>query len=585
MSEAKRPLWESSAPLRVRTGQESCAGHKSSNEDSMGLFVPDDPKTLTHKGIACVISDGVSAAEAGREAAETCVQSFLSDYFSTPETWTVETSARKVLSALNVWLYRQGLSFTDTRRGFVCTLSIVVLKSRTAYFFHVGDTRIHQLRKDKLTQLTRDHTTAVSASETFLVRAMGLDSNVDIDFGTASVEPGDVFLLTTDGVHGVLTPEQLLETWVQSENPQKACEALLQRALDAGSSDNLTAQAIVVDSVPDADAEEYVNRLTALPFPPELQVGWVLDGYKVERELHSSSRSQLHLVRDAAGNAAVMKTPSANYSDDPSYIERFLLEQWIGTRVQSRHLVKSIPPPEERSCLYHLMEYVPGQTLAQWQREKHGKLPQNLEAINDMLGQVVRGLIALHRKQIFHQDLKPDNIMVDDQGVVKIIDYGSCYVAGVEELPVPVERERALGTVTYSAPEASLGIKPRPNSDLYSLGCVAYELFTGSHPYGKAAETARSGSDFASLKYTPAYAINPHVPVWVDGALRRAVQVDPQKRYQELTEFMYDLEHPNREYLDLSRDRAPADREFSWKIISLTLLIALLGSWLYFLRS
>jgi serine/threonine protein kinase len=156
-------------------------------------------------------------------------------------------------------------------------------------------------------------------------------------------------------------------------------------------------------------------------------------------------------------------------------------------------------------------------------------------------------------------------------------------VAGVEELPKPIERERALGTVTYSAPEVALGIKPKANADLYSLGCVTYELLTGQLPYGSAAEEARSRADFDKLSYVAASRINPHVPVWADAAIRKAVRVDKDERYQELTEFLYDLEHPNPEFL--GKESSPAkEQDPFWKHVSLVLLIVLVASWAYFLR-
>jgi serine/threonine protein phosphatase PrpC len=578
------PGWDTDRSLSVSTAQDSAAGKRETNEDSMGLFVPDEPRMLTHKGVAVVISDGVSAAEAGREAAETCVKSFLGDYFSTPETWTVETSARKVLGALNGWLYRKSSEFIESQRGYVCTLSILVLKSRTAYFFHVGDTRIYLYRGGKLRQLTRDHTTRVSDRDTYLARAMGLDSRIDIDFGTEALQRGDQFLLTTDGIHGLLSDSIIAHTLGTETDARTIPKKLMDAALAAGGEDNVTCQWLRVDGLPDADADEYVNHLTALPFPPPaLEPGWLLDGFKIEKELHASSRSQLYVVTDPKGQKLVMKTPSVNFSDDPAYIERFVLEQWVGARVESRHLIRSVTPPDNRTCLYNLMEYVDGRTLSGWAEGRPGKLPKSTDGVIAIVAQIVRGLIALHRRQILHQDIKPDNVMVGSDGVVKIVDYGSAWVAGVDELPKPIERERALGTVSYSAPEYALGIKPKTNADLYSLGCITYELLTGKHPYGAAAESAKTRADFDALRYVPASSVNPHVPVWADRAIQKAVHVDPDRRYQELTEFLYDLEHPNPEFTTPVRDSERPDPERGWQRFALLLLVALVASWAYFL--
>src|SRR5262245_19342581 len=109
--------------LRICAAQATDTGARDANEDCMGLRIPDEP-LLTLKGAAAVVADGVSSAEAGREASETCVQNFLADYFATPEPWTVRTSAQRVLTALNRWLYSQGRHIPEARRGYITTLSI-----------------------------------------------------------------------------------------------------------------------------------------------------------------------------------------------------------------------------------------------------------------------------------------------------------------------------------------------------------------------------------------------------------------------------------------------------------------------------
>ncbi len=544
-------------PLAVTFAQQSQAGRKETNEDSMGALCPADSSLLTHKGCVVAIADGVSTADAGREAAELCIKSFLDDYYSTPETWTVETSCRKVLGTINQWLYEKGQHFREAHRGYVSTFSALVLKSRSAYVLHVGDTRVHLWRSGRLTQLTRDHAVHVSGSEKYLARAMGFDVKVEVDLHRTPIEKGDVFLLTSDGVHDFVGVDDLGELLagvpgLDGEQLDRHCQRLLELALERGSNDNITCQIVRVDRLPDASADEYLARLASLPFPPELSKGSELDGYVVVAELHSSRRSQLYVVEPVGGGQRlVMKTPSVNYEDDPAYIERFLLEHWVGTRVKSRHLLRSVDPPPDRTCLYSLREFVEGDTLSDWIRRRHhrrGPLRET-QVVVDIVGQCVRGLIALHRKEVLHQDLKPGNIVIDKDGKVTIIDFGSCFVAGIEEITAPIVRDKILGTASYSAPEYILGVKPSAKSDLYSLGCITYELLTGQLPYGEAVEQARSLSDFQKLSYRPARDSNPHVPIWMDRAIERAVRFDPHQRYDELTEFIYDLENPNPEYL------------------------------------
>jgi serine/threonine protein phosphatase PrpC len=568
----------SSSLLSVTIAQRSEAGRKSTNEDSMGALCPEDPTVRMHKGVVAVVCDGVSSAEAGREAAEVCVQNFLSDYYSTPETWTVETAAGKVLTSINSWLYQQGARASEQRLGYVCTLSALVLKSRTAYVLHIGDTRVSVLRAGRLRPLTRDHTVRVGDNEKYLSRAMGFDTKVEVDWHTLPLEQGDLFLLSSDGVHDHIDSAEVEAVLSSEPDLDRACGELLRRAHEHGSADNLTCQLLRVDALPDTTLDEYLQHLSRLPFPPELSPGMELDGLRVVSELHASSRSQLYLVDQLeTGRRLVMKTPSVNYEDDPAYIERFLLEHWLGQHVNSLHLLRSVAGPLKPSCLYSLREYVPGQTLRQWLdvRFSRSSPKRDVAEVVRITGLLVRGLIALHRREILHQDLKPANIVLGADGNVTIIDFGSCYVAGVEEITTPIVRDKILGTASYAAPEYWLGVQPDARSDLYSLGCICYEMLTGELPYGAAIEDARTVADFKSLRYVPAHRKNPHVPLWMDRALERAVKLELGERYKELTEFIYDLENPNPEYLAPEHPelKVAASSPQPWKVLALVLLV------------
>jgi len=577
--------------MRLTTGQASAAGQKPVNEDSMGLYVPDEGATLTHKGAALVIADGVSAAEAGREAAEICVKTFLDDYFATPDSWSVETSAERVLTSINRWLYGRSQALVDARKGYVSTLSALILKSRTGHLFHVGDSRVYRLRAGRLQQLTRDHATPIDEHNTYLTRAMGMDVKLDVDYQRVELEPGDVFLLSTDGVHGYVTVGVLtaeLASAGQAADLDACCERLLARALDAGSPDNVTCQLVRVEELERASAAEVVRRLDALPVPPPLSAGMKLDGYEVLTVLHESKRSHVYLVRDASSASAsakpmAMKAPSPNFEDDPEYLDRFGMEHWIASRVASLHVVHAIEPPRPRRFLYNLMEYIDGLTLEGW-IEQHPK--PDVHEVVQLMRQVCRGLMALHRRETLHQDIKPANVMLASDGTAKIIDLGSCRVAGIAEIASPLARQEALGTLQYSAPEYRLGAPADRRSDGFSLGCVCYEMLTGRLPYGEAFADARTREQFAKLRYRSASSLNPLVPTWLDRALERAVQLEPERRYAELSEWLHDLEHPNPAYLrpgalglgDADGDAAAAARR--WRTLSAVLAAAwLLTLW------
>ncbi len=569
-----------SATLKITSGQHSDAGIKDSNDDACGVRVP-DASLLNTKGVAAVIAEGMSGSEAGKEAAEACVRGFLTDYFTTPETWSTEKSGEKILSALNRWLYAQGHHHYESTRAMVTTLSVLVIKSATAYLFHVGDTRIYRMRRGKLECLTNDHRVHISEDKNYLSRAMGIELHMEIDYRSLPVEADDIYLLTTDGVHDYVEDTTLAEfLYSHSLDTEAASGFIVERALENGSHDNVTCQVIKVDELPHQDEHEFYQQFSELPFPPPLETGMVLDGYEIIRELHASKRTQIYLALDRdTQTKVILKTPSVNYDDDPEYIDRFLHEEWAGRRVKNQHVLQVLKPHAQRQCLYYVTEYIEGQTLRHWMNDN--PLPA-LEEVRNMMQQVAAGLRAFHRQEMIHQDLKPENIMIDDHGTVKIIDFGSTKIAGIEEITTPLERQHLLGTRNYTAPEYLQGYAGNNISDLYSLGVIAYEMLTGKLPYGEKELTPRK---LRRVRYISATRFNQDLPAWVDKALQKAVSIDRKRRYGLLSEFIHDMAHPNSAFQSSNAEplieRNPL---LVWKGIALLLFIANLF-FLYLLAS
>ena len=533
--------------LHASVGYYSDPGKKSANQDFYGFTIPEQGLLRT-KGIAAAVADGISSSEYGQEASHACVIGFLEDYFSTPETWSVKKSALQVLTALNNWLYRQGNNKTEEHRGRVTTFSAVVLKSTTAHLFHVGDSRIYRLRDGNLELLTTDHKTWVSQERNYLSRAMGADTHLKIDYRKHALDIGDVFILTTDGVHEYVNPETLTRILLANQKHlDKAAALIVRQALDQDSPDNVTCLLVQVVDLPSQEPDEVIQQLTELPFPPELSEGMILDGYRVIRELHASNRSQLYLATDVdTGLRVVLKTPSVNYEDDPAYIERFTMEEWVGRRIDNPHVVKVYEPTRRRRFLYHVTEFLKGSTLRQWMLDH----PQpDLEAVRAVVEQIAKGLQAFHRLEMVHQDLKPENILIDEAGTVKLVDFGSTKVAGIAEIATPVARTHLLGTKNYTAPEYASDQPGSNRSDIYSLGVMTYEMLTWKLPYGEMPDNWKYKNLGGKLRYTPATDYNETIPDWIDAMLKKAVTPKPEKRYTELSEFLYDLRHPNQALL------------------------------------
>ncbi len=521
-------------------------GIKEENEDFLGSVIPEDAQ-LTHKGISVAIADGMSGCEAGKEASHCCIDSFLNDYYSTPDSWSIKKAGQKILSATNSWLYSQGQIQYKSTKGMVSTLSILILKSTTAHIFHIGDSRIYRLRKGRFEQLTRDHRIFLSKDKNYLSRAMGIEPHLEVDYKALPIEKGDVFLMTTDGIHDFIDDRDLKNCLQAEQDLQQQAQTILNKALD-NSDDNLTCQLIKIEQLPPAKEDEVLRRHVNIPFPPPLKVGMFLDGYRIEEELHASNRTQIYKAFDTETQSMViLKTPSILFNDDTHYIEHFLHEEWAGKRIQHKNVLKVLSPNKEKNYLYYVTEYIEGKTLRQW----IDTTPKPyIREVREIIEQVVKGLRAFHRMEMLHQDLKPENIMIDNNNVVKIIDFGSVKIAGIAEItPLDYNKEEnILGTLNYTAPEYHLGKSGTIQSDLYSVGVITYEMINHSLPFGEMPERPNK-INLAKLRYISSFHHNTMVPVWIDGALKKATSLNPQLRYEHLSELTHDLSAPNAQFL------------------------------------
>ncbi|MGZ8196528.1 MAG: protein kinase domain-containing protein [Methylosarcina sp.] len=561
--------------LKLSVGQHSGKGRKETNQDFHGVYIPREPQ-LSSKGTAIALADGISSSEVSQIASETAVTGFLEDYFCTSDAWSVKKSAQSVMFATNSWLYaqtRQSQYRYDKDRGYVCTFSAMVIKSTTAHIFHVGDTRIYRLRGNALEQLTHDHRLWVSEDKSYLNRALGMNSHLDIDYQALQVEKGDIFLFATDGVYEYSSTQFVINAIHEQGNDlEAAAKMIVDEAYRQGSPDNLTAQIVRIEELPSQDADEHYRQLTEQPFPPLLDARMSFDGYKIVREVHASSRSHIYLAVDnETSTSVILKTPSIDLRSDPAYLERFLMEEWIARRINSAYVLKPCPLTRKRSYLYIATEFIEGRTLAQWMID-HPK--PDLETVRGIVEQIAKGLRAFHRLEMLHQDLRPNNIMIDGTGTVRIIDFGSTRVAGLMEMATPFERSHLLGTAQYTAPEYFLGEGGTTRSDLFSLGVITYQMLSGRLPYGTGVAKARTRAAQRKLTYRSVLEDDREIPAWIDEALRKAVHPNPYQRYEELSEFVHDLRHPSQAFLNRTRppliERNPL---VFWKSVSLILAV------------
>jgi serine/threonine protein phosphatase PrpC len=552
-------------PLTVSIGHASDKGVKPINQDFSGSTIPNEP-LLSSKGIVLAMADGISSSQVSQIASQTAVSGFLEDYYCTSDSWSVKTSVQKVVKSINSWLCAQTCNSPyrfERDKGYICTFSALVLKSNTAHLFHSGDTRIYRLSGNSLEPLTKDHRRVVSPEVSYLTRALGIEQSFEIDYQTQPIEQGDVFVLATDGVYEFIDAVQIVEAIHHAKSLDCAATRIIQQALDAGSDDNLSVQVVRIEHVPDYELHE-VQQMTKLPLPPELTARMIFDGYEIIREIYISSRSHVFLALDLDNQqSVVIKIPSTELRNDSQYLERFMLEEWIAKRVNNPHVAKAIKPTRQRHYLYLVSEYIEGISLHQWMIDNP---KPTLETVRAIVEQVAKGLQAFHRQEMIHQDLRPQNVMIDHLNTAKIIDFGSTYIAGVTD----TKKEKSVpGTIRYSAPEYFLGHQGTPCSDLYALAVMTYQMLSGSFPYTPDIAQATSVAAQRKLVYKSLIDNDSNLPPWIDDTLRRALQISPLKRYGQLSEFTYDLRHPNK--LFLAKTRPPLlqrDPLMFWQSVS-----------------
>jgi protein phosphatase len=541
------------ASLQLCFGGYSHKGLKEENQDAFAVYCPSN-SDLTTKGAIAALADGVSSASNAAQAAQLAVTQFTQEYYSTSDTWSTEKSASKVLTSLNQWLYSQADSFSTQSshhqpQQWLTTFSSLIFKSTTGYIFHVGDSRISKFRSGEFESITRDHNRKQGGEHVVLTRALGADSRLKVDFHKVDIQKSDVFLLTCDGVHDFVSKKEFKEQLgnlpsTPSENDlEKASKSLAELAIKNGSHDNVSCLLVYISNTPKRQLIEIERDILSKVIPPALSIGMKLDNYKVCRVIHASIRSHLYLVEDEKSQIkSVLKVPSQNFADDTVYLQGFMREAWVGERVDQNNIMKVKTENNDSRFLYHVCEYIEGQTLSAWM---HDNPKPSIAKVRDIISQVISALRAFQRLELVHRDLKPENIMIDTYGQIKLIDYGTVLVASLDEDINTIEETVPQGTLNYIAPETLLSMKSDNMSDLFSLGVICYEMLTGELPFKPMQRAEVTQQNYDDWQYRSIKQFRHDIPFWLDLSLQQCTQPNPQLRYQAFSEFQADLTKPN----------------------------------------
>lgn len=555
----------SASQLLVNFGANSNAGSKKLNEDAFGMYSPVSKQEQALKGSFFCVADGISGSSVSGLASRVACQSVAIDYYSTPEFWSVKKSARSTISAINTWLYSQGNEPPPEEKyllkeALVTTFSCLIIKSNTAHIFHVGDSRVYRLRGKELELITSDHNYAYQPGTTYLNRALGLENKIDIDYTQCQLNVGDRFVITTDGVHEHVNQKQfktLLSTnRDESADLNKLAELLVDTALQKGT-DNATSVVVDVYSLPPVELHEAYDTLSLKSIPPVLSKGDVIDGFSIVRPLADDARSKVYLAKRLHdGMKCVLKAPAKQFKGDSQYLQGFILERWVLSRMNNPFILKAYPTPNSSEYFYHVTEYLKGQTLREWMDEQGRASKTDVQKI---LSAMIKPVRYLHRNNITHRDLKPENFIFNSREFsLKLIDFGTVELGSLKDDLIQTQNDEPVGDIGYLAPEYLVKGVGSTQSDLFSIASIVYELITGELPYSAILSAEDYPRQYEDWRYRSIFAgrqtLNGHYPTWLDPVMRKALSPKSEARFELLSEFEKEFTSPSSEM----KRKAPA---------------------------
>jgi len=553
--------------LEAQIGFWSERGRREHNEDYAGVYLG-TPDQRARLGVVAAIADGIGGAKGGRVAAELAVRSFIEGYISQSETRGVRQAGARSLEAINRWTHAIGR--TDAAlQGMGSTFTALILRGRQTHILHVGDTRLYRLREGRLSLLTNDHTLTGAERKHILTRAIGVAAGLQIDYVMEETRGHDRFLLCSDGVHGVLSDRLLATELSRRTAPDETAIQIVNAAIEARSGDNVTALVIDILRLPSANLGDLQLSAATIPILPAPNSGACVDDFVLGAMIADGPYSRVFRGRDETTKLEVIvKFPKSSIATDAVLRQAFLRESWIATRVRSPFVAGCIEvSAQRRTCLYTVLPFYKGETLER--RLLHAPSIRLASGVGVAI-KLAKAVAALHRAGIIHRDVKPDNVILEFDGGLKLIDLGVARLPHLEDAPMA----GAPGTPSFMAPELIGGAAGDEKSDQFALGVTIFRMFTVAFPYGEIEPFShpRFGRQVALTK------LRPDLPAWLERVLARTFALRREDRFEDVLELVFELEHgancarPVDDWHPSLYERNPL---MFWKLVSAILAAAL----------
>lgn len=569
--------------MKVKCHQITSAGTvREQNEDFLFFWEPENFEQRQQIGSVALLADGVGGEGRGDIASRLAVETALALFKEA----SPETSATAVLRGMFDAAATKVFQSAQHDGRMATTLIASVFRHDKVTIAHVGDSRAYLIRAGKLSRLTTDHSyTALqvklglllerkamtSPHRSTLTRSIGYEPMCHYDITTEPLLKGDIILQCSDGLYGFLLDDEILDAVVKY-HPGETCKRLIALAEKRQVSDNVSVQIIQVWDVDHPQATAATSKAQGKP-GRDLGVGDVLDDrFEITDVIAKSGMASLFKANDRKTGAAVaLKVPYLQIESDIAGFDRFKREEEIGLRLNHPYILKFIAV-EKKSRPYIAMEYLEGQTLSELLKNVR-PLPEP-DAVR-IASRICEALQYLHQQNVVHRDLKPQNIMLCNDGSIRIMDFGIAKSLDSRRLTF-VGFTPAMGTPDYMAPEQVRGSRGDQRTDIYSLGTILYEMVTGEPPFGGDSAyvimNARVTGDPAAPRK-----LNPKITPVLEEIILHAMERDPKRRYQSAAEMKIELDDYERVEMTNRCSRLQAPQIWKSRFRMLPLILAFVG--------
>jgi serine/threonine protein phosphatase PrpC len=528
------------------------------NEDFVAFWQPEDEAERLQRGAIAVMADGVGGLHKGEIASRMAGELALAAFKRINPANMPKQILRQIFEAANLQVYEAGMAGQNGRMA--TTLTVCIFREKELSIGHVGDTRVYIVRQERMRRLTEDHSyTAMqvklrliseheakaSRLRSMLTRSLGPDPIVHFDFKRVKLMSRDRVVLCTDGLYCSLNDGEISEG-ADRLNMDEICPYLVALAERRGTDDNVSVQVVQVDRLVEPKYDQPISILkqtggtTPNSTMNEVKPGEILDSrFEIDSVISRSGMATIYKAKDLeTKQTAAVKIPHMQMESDAGSFARFQREAEIGEMLDHPNILKFIKVPN-KSRPYIVTEYLEGKPLSNVLNEVR---PLPIPDAVQIASYVCGALAHMHEHKVVHRDLKPQNIMLCNDGSLRIIDFGIAKSMEMRRLTF-AGFTPAMGTPDYMAPEQVKGKRGDERTDIYSLGAVLYEMTTGSVPFEGPNPFVVMNSRITGDPIAPRK-VNPQISEQLEEIILHAMEREPHKRYQSAAAMKAELDDP-----------------------------------------